>query len=172
MKKQNRLLTFAFLLISGCILFTGCGSTTLIRSIPDGAKVYIEGEPVGVTPYEHYDTKIIGTTTEIRLELDGYENLNTRIVRNEDLDVGALIGGILFPPIPFLWIMKYKPQHTYEMIPYMENIQEGVVGAEATPDNGTDNSLSNKLYELKDLLDKGILTQEEYDAQKKKILAE
>jgi len=54
----------------------------------------------------------------------------------------------------------------------MENIQEGAVGAEATPDNGTDNSLSNKLYELKDLLDKGILTQEEYDAQKKKILAE
>jgi len=174
MKKQSRhFLTFTSVLIIGCILFTGCGSTTLIKSVPEGAKVYVDGEPVGVTPYEHYDTKIVGSKTEIRLIMDGFEDLNTWIIRDEDIDVGALIGGILFPPIPFLWIMKYKPQHTFDMVPWGENVQE-VYGVEEISVSGDamTNSKSERLYKIKDLLDKKILTQEEFDVEKKKILAE
>jgi hypothetical protein len=170
---KNNFIALLSIFLFGCLLFTGCGSTTLIKSIPEGAKVFIDGEPVGVTPYQHYDTKIIGSHTDIRLIMDGYENLDTWITRDEDLDVGALVGGILFPPIPFLWMMKYKPQHTYEMIPYYVDPQR-VEGAEENviPQNNQQKSLSDKLYELKDLLDKGIITQQEFDAQKKKILAE
>lgn len=153
---------------------TSCGSTTLIRSIPEGAKIYVDGEPMGVTPYEHYDTKIVGSRTDIRLIMDGYEDLNTRLTRDEDIDVGALIGGILLPPIPLLWVMKYKPQHTYEMVPYQqENIQEVTEATEeVVSGSGLSATKASKLVTIKELLDRGILTQEEFDAEKKKILAE
>lgn len=153
------------------ILFAGCGSTTLIRSIPDGAKIYVDGEPVGVTPYEHYDTKIVGSRTNIKLVLDGYEDLHARITRDEDIDVGALIGGCLLPPIPWLWIMKYKPQHTYEMVPYQISEENQSPAKETrTETNVLDTKDAVKLMQLKDLLDRGVLTQDEFDAQKKKIL--
>lgn len=174
MKKQNRdFLKFTLIVIVFGILMTSCGSTTLIRSIPEGAKIYVDGEPVGVTPYEHYDTKIVGSNTQIRLIMDGYEDINTRITRDEEVDVGALIGGILLPPIPLLWVMKYKPQHTFEMVPYQENIEEVTEATEEViSGSGISPTKASKLVTIKELQDRGILSQEEFDAEKKKILAE
>jgi hypothetical protein len=93
-----------------------CASTTMIQSQPPGAKVFLNGEPVGVTPYAMTDTKIVGSTTMVRLEAPGYEPLNGVIARNEEFDVGACIGGV-FVLFPFLWIMGYKPVHTFELHP-------------------------------------------------------
>jgi len=104
------------LLLAICILLPGCASTTMIQSIPDGAKVYLNEELAGTTPYLHSDTKIVGSTTRVKLEKEGYETLHTSFSRDEEVDVGAIIGGIFFL-IPFLWTMKYKPVHTYELAP-------------------------------------------------------
>jgi len=170
-KASKKSLKISSLLLVCVILFAGCGSSTLIRSIPDGAKIYVDGEPVGVTPYEHYDTKIVGSKTNIKLVLDGYEDLHARITRDEDIDVGALIGGCLLPPIPWLWIMKYKPQHTYEMVPLAPYEEISNSAEEVKPAvNVLDTKDTVKLLQLKDLLDRGVLTQDEFDAQKKKIL--
>ena len=98
------------------ILFASCSSKTLIQSTPSGAKVYMNEEYKGVTPYTHSDTKIVGSSTSLRLELEGYETLNTFLDRNETVDVGAIIGGIFFL-FPFLWTMKYNPVHNYELRP-------------------------------------------------------
>jgi hypothetical protein len=38
------------------------------------------------------------------------------ITRNEQFSVGACIGGVLVL-VPFLWIMEYKPEHSYELTP-------------------------------------------------------
>ena len=103
-------------MLAGAILFASCSSSTLIQSSPSGAKVYLNGEYAGVTPYTHTDTKIVGSSTQVRLEKEGYETLNTAFSRNEDADVGAIIGGIFFL-FPFLWTMKYKPVRTYELVP-------------------------------------------------------
>ncbi|MFP4090498.1 MAG: PEGA domain-containing protein [Cyclobacteriaceae bacterium] len=88
----------------------------MIQSSPDNAKLYLNGEPVGTTPYRHSDKRIVGSTNEVRLEKEGYETLITSFSRDEEVDVGAIIGGIFFL-FPFLWTMKYKPTHTYEMKP-------------------------------------------------------
>lgn len=80
--------------LAGAVLLTSCASTTTIQSNPAGAKVYLNGEPVGVTPYTHADTKIVGSTTHVRLKKEGYETLNTAFSRNEEADVGAIIGGV------------------------------------------------------------------------------
>ncbi len=116
MKKTKLLSKAISLVLAGAILFASCSSSTLIQSSPSGAKVYLNGEYAGVTPYTHTDTKIVGSSTQVRLEKEGYETLNTAFSRNEDADVGAIIGGIFFL-FPFLWTMKYKPVRTYELVP-------------------------------------------------------
>ena len=104
------------LLLAGAVLITSCSSTTLIQSNPPGAKVYLNDEAVGTTPYTHKDKKIVGTTTIVKLEKEGYQPLTTSFSRDEEVDVGAIIGGI-FVLVPFLWTMKYKPFHSYELSP-------------------------------------------------------
>lgn len=93
-----------------------CTSSTLIQSRPAGARVFLDGEPVGVTPYLMADTKIIGATTVVKLEYPGYEPFSAAIQRNEEFQVGPCIAGV-FLLVPFLWVMGYRGTHTYEMRP-------------------------------------------------------
>ncbi len=102
------------ILLAGSLLLTSCASTTMIQSSPNGAKLYLDGETAGRTPYSLTDTKIVGSCTSVRLEKTGYEPFNTDICKNEEVDVGAIIGGIFFL-FPFLWTMKYKPVHRYDL---------------------------------------------------------
>ncbi len=98
------------------ILFSSCASTTLIESSPSGAKVYLNDQSVGVTPYTMRDSKIVWTTTNVKLEKEGYKPFTTIIVKNEEAAVGPIIGGF-FVTIPWLWFMKYKPTHNYVLLP-------------------------------------------------------
>lgn len=97
-------LQFAALILSTSILLSGCASTTMFQTTPSGAKLYLNGEPVGNTPYTYSDTKIVGTTTEVKIVSDGYEDFNFVLKRNEEANVGAIIGGVFFL-VPFLWVM-------------------------------------------------------------------
>lgn len=101
-------------------VLSGCAGTTLITSDPPGASLYLNGEKVGVTPYTHTDRKIIGSTNLVTLKKEGYVDLNTSFSRNEELDIGAVIGGVVFL-VPFLWTMEYKPSHSYELSPLKPN---------------------------------------------------
>jgi len=97
-------------------MLQACASMTIIHSAPEGAKLYIDGEPKGNTPYSYSDQKIVGSSTHIRLVKDGYQDTNASLQRNEEFSVGACIGGVLVL-VPFLWIMNYRPEHTYELTP-------------------------------------------------------
>lgn len=115
MRKKFLIQAIAVVLCTA-ILFSGCASTTMMQSIPTGAKLYMNGEPVGITPYSYTDTKIVGSTTSFRMTLEGYQDFNGVLKRNEEANVGAIIGGV-FLLFPFLWTMDYKPMHTYELVP-------------------------------------------------------
>jgi hypothetical protein len=95
---------------------TACTSSTVIRSNVPGARVYLNDMYVGNTPYVMSDTKIVGSTTRVRIEAEGYEPYRGVITRNEVFDVGACIGGVLVL-FPFLWIMGYQPDRLYELGP-------------------------------------------------------
>jgi hypothetical protein len=97
-------------------LSTGCASTTIIRSDPPGATLYVDGSKVGKTPYTYSDTKTISSTTRLRLKKEGYEEFETLMTRNEQFQVDACIGGAFFF-VPFLWVMGYNPERTYELTP-------------------------------------------------------
>jgi len=107
----NKLVCFALV-----ISVSACASTTVINSEPNGAMVYLNGEKTGITPYMHTDTKIIGSTNTVLLKKEGYQDFSTVFSRNENANVGAIVGGI-FVLVPFLWAMDYKPSHSYEMVP-------------------------------------------------------
>lgn len=156
------------------ILFSGCASSTLIQSYPTGAKVYINGEPVGKTPYLYSDTKILGSITNVDLVKEGYEPLYTSIERNEQVDVGAIVGGFFFG-IPFLWTLQYNPTHNYELIPLEQSQNSDVLAPEENASKPMPQAVSPKvkrLRELKQLLDEKVITTEDYEKQKQKILDE
>lgn len=112
--------TFSFkamaLLMAVAIFLGSCASTTLIQSVPSGAKVYIDGATVGTTPHPHTDKKIIFSSTSVILEKEGYESFAATIQRSEEPNVGAIIGGFFIWPI-WLWALDYKAMRTYELWP-------------------------------------------------------
>ena len=167
MKKQITLIKTTSLVLAGTMLMASCSSRTLIQSNPSGAKVYLNGQAVGTTPYTHEDTKIVGSTTTVKLEKEGYEPLNTSFSRDEKADVGAIIGGILVL-VPFLWTMKYNPERTYDLVPSSNSPKTGVEQAKQAGSK----SKTEKLRELKKMFEEKLITQEEYDQAKKKVMAE
>jgi len=114
---------------------TGCASTTVIKTNPSGAKVFVDGAPVGKTPYSMTDTKTIVSTTSLRLEKPGYESITVNINRMEEPDIGPIIGGVcagatLLGLAFFLWAGKYRAEHIYDL----ERKGGGTVPTPATPD--------------------------------------
>ena len=157
------------LALAALILLESCASSTVIQSNPTGAKVYFNSTVVGTTPYTHTDTKIVGSTTFVRLEKESYQPLNTSFSRDERADAGAIIGGC-FLLFPFLWTMKYNPSRTYELIPASGTDSPSVAPTPLANDQSVSSPKAVRLRDLKKLLDDGILTKEEYEREKKKIL--
>ena len=105
-----------------CLLITtliSCASTTTIRvtgqndNIDRGVKIYLDGSYKGRGEVVHSDTKIVGSTTSVTLKKEGCRSISRNFFRSEQLQVGALIGGIIFF-IPLLWVMGYNPTRSYE----------------------------------------------------------
>ena len=172
--KKKFVIKFVSIVLSAGILFASCASSTLIQSYPTGAKVYIDGQAVGVTPYWHTDTKIVGSVTDVNLVKEGYEPLNTSFMRNERVDVGAIIGG-LFLWVPYLWTMQYNPTHNYEMLATMQKPQKQT--PETVNQNKTEiqsepqvSSKVQRMRELKQLLDEKLISTQDFEKLKQKIL--
>jgi hypothetical protein len=103
-------LLMAFVIMA--VQFIGCSSTTMINSSPQGAQVYLNGEYKGQTPYKLTDTKTTGAVTEVVLKHDEYATFSAPLVKSEQVNVGAVVGGLFFL-FPFIWTMGYSPTHTY-----------------------------------------------------------
>lgn len=168
MKRQKFCVQSLSLLLAGVILMSSCASTTVIQSQPSGAKLYLNGEPVGTTPYTHRDSKIVGSTTVVKLEKEGFAPLVTSFTKDEEVDINAVVGGVFFL-VPFLWTMKYKPSHTYELTAISDNNQ--IINKPDSSNNQL-KSKADRLRELKQLLDEKLITQDDYEKAKKKILEE
>lgn len=147
------------------VLLSGCTSTTIIRSIPSGADVYINEEYYGTTPATYSDQKITTSTNYVRLELEGYEVLHTTFSRDEEVHVGAIIGGLFFW-IPFLWTMQYKPGRTYELTPAFPD----QLRMDPPAKTESKQSISDQLRELQALYQDGVITEEEFIKLKSKLI--
>jgi hypothetical protein len=154
-------------LLPAIMMIDGCISTTMIRSYPEHAKVYIDDEPVGYTPYSYADIKISFSTINIKLEKDGYEPFYESISRDERIDGCAVIGGVMFW-FPLLWTFRYKSEHMYELEPLCNQ----AVKAPMLPEETLTSTQTDQLQQIGRLLDEGLMTPEEYDRERTKILDE
>ena len=164
MKKTTRILSF---FVALTILLASCSSTTLIQSNPSNAKLFIDGQHVGQTPYSHRDTKIVGSTIMLKIEKEGYQPLITTITKDEEVNVGAIVGGLFFV-VPFLWTMQYQPMHHYELKSNSAVEKEQILDVQKI--QTYQKSRVERLRELKQLLDEKIITNEEFEKEKAKIL--
>jgi len=151
-------------------LFTGTRQKVTIDSNPQGAKVIIDGQKVGVTPANvrvdrELDALLEGGK-EIRLEMLGYRESGYEL----DAELNAVSIFNFFNPL--FWgidivtgaVTKYENYYNFELMPVQDNnptIQANISGDKY-----------DKLAKLKKLLDDGAITQEEYDREKAKILEE
>ena len=95
------------------LFLCGCASTTFIKSNPPGAKVQVDGKPIGETPCFYEDMAVAGTTRTLTLKKEGYRSYDGYIKR-EKFSVPILIAGI-FLIVPFVWILEYPAQYNFEM---------------------------------------------------------
>lgn len=99
----------SFILIT---IITGCSSSTIIKTEPEGADIYIDGVQVGKTPYEYTDIKPIFFRTRIFLSKHDYKNINVSIYKDEEFNPKSCLGLIITFPI---WMFQYYPVHIYEL---------------------------------------------------------
>ena len=169
--KKNLILKSTIVLFTAIVFMSSCASSTMISSIPSGAKVYINGESVGTTPYLHTDTKVVGSLINVDLIKEGYEPIYTSFTRTEQINMGALIGGLFVWPI-LLWTMDYKPTHNYEMIPLSALRQSDEIKNTHIEESQILKSKTERLKELKEIFDEKLITEQEYNKEKQKILDE
>jgi len=169
--KKNLILKSTIVLFTAIVFMSSCASSTMISSIPSGAKVYINGESVGTTPYLHTDTKVVGSLINVDLIKEGYEPIYASFTRTEQINTGALVGGFFIWPI-WLWTMDYKPTHNYEMVPIAALMQNDEIMNTQSQEPQMIKSKAERLKELKHLFDEKLITEQEYIKEKQKILDE
>lgn len=185
--------------LAASMLAQGCAGRTNITSQPAGAKLFIDGSEVGETPYRYRDKKIIGSQTEVRLEMPGYQTLNTSFSRDEELHVGALVGGLFLWPM-LLWVTTYKDNHHYTMQPQQAAGAGAAIPApgappaqpapqgqapqsdapaaqippapQAAPGQPAVKSKADRLLELEALKEQKLISDQEYATQRQRILDE
>jgi len=95
------------------LLIGACSSTTIIKTSDPDARIFVNGEYIGVGEATYSDKKVAFSNNSVTLKKSGCEPVSYSFRRNEKPDAGAIVGGI-FVTIPFLWVTEYKKEHNYE----------------------------------------------------------
>ncbi len=98
-----------------CAGLSACTTSTTIKSIPPGARAYIDQRLLGETPVKFSDSSAFWTKRRLVLKMDGWEDTEF-ILRKNELRVGPLIGTILIA-VPVFWLFGYPNELTYELEP-------------------------------------------------------
>ena len=84
-----------YFVLTSAIIISGCASTTILATSPDNAYVYIRGQNRGKTPYKYSDIKVAFSSTPVTFRKTGYHDKKITLKKNEEIDVGALFGGLI-----------------------------------------------------------------------------
>lgn len=97
------------LLVVLCALASACAHQTVIRTEPEGAQVFIDGNRVGAAPV--IVERPLGTAgeMEIRVELEAFEPTTVRIERSEWFLWPALLAMTPFLAVPTVVIPVFGP---------------------------------------------------------------
>ena len=98
-----------------CANLAGCATTTTIKTIPPGARAYVDDEFLGETPVEFSDSSAFWTRPRPVLRKDGQQDKEVFLRKNR-LRTESLIGTILIT-VPVFWLFGYPEAVTSELEP-------------------------------------------------------
>ena len=149
------------ILIALAVASQGCAEVALIESRPSGAKVYVDDEYRGMTPYEFTVPKSEVTTRQrsYRIELDGYEPaegyLSTGVA-------GGRVTGCVFT-IGIL--CAARSMHYF--LPVDVDLTPRAVAA---PRGASNPNIADRLQRLQEAHDKHLISEEEYQRYRREAL--
>ena len=98
-----------------------CASSTVIRSEPSGADVWIGETYYGKTPVEYEDKRVSFSSTTVRLAKEGYYEETFMIHKDGTVKAGPTVCGCatlpLMLPVAWLWSLGYKKMYKFELYP-------------------------------------------------------
>ena len=160
--------------LSGCAtLIHGTTQTVSISSEPEGADVYEMGNNLGKTPVD-FELSRKKKFHSLVLKLDGYKDERVRITR---VVSGSVAANILLFPVGALvgWGVDAASGAQWKLIPeevYVE-LKPAEPGETTTTETESEEwTVEEQLQNLKGLFDKGLITEDEYEATKKEVLKE
>ena len=145
-----------------------CGESTIIHTWPSGAKVSINSQLVGVSPVEYsVPSSQWPGTFHYRLEREGFVpqegDLQTRLAK------GRVVGQIFTLGLlsNFKRTVTLEDRYDFELVPTSDARGSNVDhGGQANPPADA----PERLRQLRELLDKGLITKQEYDKHRTEIL--
>lgn len=141
------------------VLLSGCAERARIASVPSGARVFIEGSEVGVTPYILTVGRSKIRDIPYRIELEGYRPVEGTLRRG--VAPGRVFGAIF--TVGILYIFR-SPLYIQSTNPVLA-IQPGQwqQPPQSVP-------IEDRLKKLQELRDDGVLSPSEYERQRENIL--
>jgi hypothetical protein len=137
----------------------GCAEHVVIRSMPAGGRVLIDGRPTGVTPFIYAVSRgQLGSGQEVRIEKEGYEPFSTRL--RTRVAKGRVVG--TFFTLGIVWMfrsMYYIEPVTAELRPIVS----------ATDD--ADRRLGQSLRNLHELHRSGQISDEEFERRRDQLMS-
>ena len=91
-----------------------CSHRVTFNTQPPGAKVYVDGNLIGVSPASFVEKSGFGKGYSIRIEKEGYQTLNTS--EKQVINVLYLVLSLVFAcPIGLLFMMTLEDQYNYTL---------------------------------------------------------
>lgn len=110
----------ALFVLGALSLVSACSHDVAIKSNPPGARVFIDGEERGETPMSFEEENGFFEQREVRVELDGYQTIQTTIVQSEPV-WGCVAPSVCLAPFTFciscsglMYATKYAEE--YEIV--------------------------------------------------------
>jgi len=101
-----------FLLMIAFSMILGCSSTTTINTYPQGAKIKVDGEFIGIAPVRWEDHGFSWMGIDVEASKEGYLDAKQTISKN-NFYLGRLFW---IPVLSWPWITGYRDQYTIELI--------------------------------------------------------
>lgn len=154
-------------LLIGQLLVMGCAESTHIRTSPASARVYVDGQYVGISP-----TVFTAPRSEFRnvrtcrAELDGYAPAEEPM--RTGLSVGRFIGALFSLGIVYIFKSPYVFRGRHDLV--LTKLSGPESAGAAAPAAAAAPTTEARLERIKRLREQGLITQEEYDRHQVEIL--